>query len=119
MNIVIVHHHLNTGGVTKVIEMQIEALEQEGFKPELLVGSNQSLKRDDLPIHIVPQLNYLSTSCTKPQLDAQLEKIVQAFQTNSRYSFSYPQSLFGKKPFAQFSYRSTQTSWSQDPQSLP
>jgi len=80
MNIVIVHHHLNTGGVTKVIEVQIAALKQHGFKPQLIVGSNQDLKRDDLPIHLIPELDYLPTDCNKHELEDRLKKISQAFK---------------------------------------
>ena len=76
MIIFILHHHLNTGGVTRVIEVQIDALKEAGYAHiELIVGSDVDLKRTDVPVHIVPELLYLQSGYSKDQLDHQLESL--------------------------------------------
>lgn len=102
MKIFILHHHLNTGGVTKVIDVQIDALRSAGLEVELIVGSNEDLKRIDLPVHILPELNYLSSGQSKRELDQQLDSITTGlrsfFETSQPCLFHIHNLCLGKNP---------------------
>ncbi|MEZ5104786.1 MAG: glycosyltransferase [Draconibacterium sp.] len=60
MQLVIAHSHLNPGGVTRIIESQIESL--RGIQVKVLVGNCQNPKAitsKGAELHIVEDLNYL------------------------------------------------------------
>ncbi len=60
MQIVIAHSHLNPGGVTRIIESQIESLPNENVK--VLVGScpdSESITSRGAELQIIEDLNYL------------------------------------------------------------
>ena len=102
MKVFILHHHLNTGGVTKVIDVQIDALVASGCTVELIVGSDEDLKRQDIPVHIVKELNYLSSGQSKTSLDLQLESITSQLKKlipNTAECVIHPHNLcLGKNP---------------------
>lgn len=102
MKVFILHHHLNTGGVTKVIDVQIDALVASGCKVELIVGSDEDLKRKDIPVHIVEELNYLKPGQSKASLDKQLKSITEQLKeliANKTESVLHPHNLcLGKNP---------------------
>ena len=58
MRIAILHYHLRKGGVTRVMETQVEALSTLGHEVRLVAGFGDS----DLPHTIVPELDYLKKS---------------------------------------------------------
>ena len=60
MPIVIAHSHLNPGGVTRIIESQINSLQGEEIK--VLVGAcpdADKITSKNADLHIIPELNYL------------------------------------------------------------
>ncbi|WP_319266959.1 hypothetical protein [uncultured Draconibacterium sp.] len=60
MPVVIAHSHLNPGGVTRIIESQIDSLDGEEIK--VLVGAcpdDSNIKSKNAELHIIPDLNYL------------------------------------------------------------
>ncbi|WP_321995837.1 hypothetical protein [Draconibacterium orientale] len=60
MPVVIAHSHLNPGGVTRIIESQIDSLQGEEIK--VLVGAcpdGSKIKSKNAELHIIPDLNYL------------------------------------------------------------
>nr|WP_321356849.1 hypothetical protein [uncultured Draconibacterium sp.] len=60
MPVVIAHSHLNPGGVTRIIESQIDSLEGEEIK--VLVGAcpdASTITSKNAELHIIPELNYL------------------------------------------------------------
>lgn len=61
MTAAIVHYHLRRGGVTRVIEGQSQALRRAGIDHVVLSGTPYR-GRVDLPVAIVPELDYRSTS---------------------------------------------------------
>ncbi len=58
MRIAILHYHLRKGGVTRVMESQVEALSSLGHEVRLVAGYGDS----ELPHTIVPELDYLKKS---------------------------------------------------------
>ena len=91
MKVFILHHHLNTGGVTKVIDVQIDALKEAGSEVELIVGSDEDLKRTDLPVYLVEELNYLKIGVPKSQLDKTLESLIQKLKS---FNQAHPDCIF-------------------------
>ncbi len=98
MNVAILHYHLNRGGVTRVIENQLRALDavasgqrQEPWRVALLYGGRcegwnvalpGQLKSVRLSLHEVPQLDYdtirpapLATGALSDQLAAVLSRL--------------------------------------------
>jgi len=70
LNIIIVHHHLYTGGVTKVIKTQIEALSQNSeHKIHLLCGDIFDFKCKNVIFHHLPEINYFKASDTHINID--------------------------------------------------
>jgi len=57
MTVAIVHYHLGPGGVARVIAAASLALTKSGIRHIILAGSGL----DDLPVRIVPELDYLTT----------------------------------------------------------
>lgn len=60
MQILIAHSHLNPGGVTRIIESQIESLPEDDIK--VLVGScpnPESIRSKGAELHIIEDFNYL------------------------------------------------------------
>ncbi len=60
MQIVIAHSHLNPGGVTRIIQSQVESLPDESIK--VLVGNctlPESITSKGAELHIIEELNYL------------------------------------------------------------
>ena len=60
MPVVIAHSHLNPGGVTRIIESQIDSLKGEEIK--VLVGAcpdAEKITSRNAKLHIIPDLNYL------------------------------------------------------------
>ncbi|QIA08137.1 glycosyltransferase family protein [Draconibacterium halophilum] len=60
MPVVIIHSHLNPGGVTRIIQSQIDSLEGEEIK--VLVGACPDAGKITSPnaeLHIIPELDYL------------------------------------------------------------
>lgn len=79
--VVIVHYHLNRGGVTKVIETQVSALEAAGTPYLILTGQEYSGGRG-LRQHIIPELNYLSSAENiKAETEALFVKCIEAVTT--------------------------------------
>ena len=78
--VAIVHYHLRTGGVTRVIEHACEALKNEGIKTVVLVGETPAA---NLPasteVHVVPGLGYDET--TQPDQPDQLADRLQQTAT--------------------------------------
>ena len=66
LKVALVHYHLRTGGVTKVVSNQSEALTQLGVEHLVLSAGPEP---ENIPHAHVPQLDYLSApSDTSPQL---------------------------------------------------
>lgn len=60
MQVIIAHSHLNPGGVTRIIESQIESLPKGSVK--VLVGNSsnpESIISKGAELHVIPDLNYL------------------------------------------------------------
>ena len=57
MSVALVHYHLRPGGVTRVIERQSEALTEAGI-PHVILSGTQQDGPGELPVKIVPTLNY-------------------------------------------------------------
>jgi len=84
MEVLIVHHHLNPGGVTRVIESQVQCLRE--FMPDIKIkiltghipaGFKPSLA--DVPVVLVDGLNYIKTSSiTSDWLTAQYNTLYKA-----------------------------------------
>ncbi|NBC82652.1 MAG: hypothetical protein GVY19_04640 [Bacteroidetes bacterium] len=71
MELIIIHHHLNPGGVTRVIESQIIALKNKlpHLTINVLVGNipdGYQLPVKNVKINEIPELNYLDKNQTKP-----------------------------------------------------
>lgn len=76
MNIIIVHHHLYTGGVTKVIKTQIEALSKiPSINIHLLCGDFYDFECENVTFHHLPEINYLKASDTQVDITNHKEKI--------------------------------------------
>lgn len=64
MKIVIVHHHLNPGGVTRIIQSQVSSLRKQFPETEILILSGSSgypefFEEFKIPVEINPNLNYI------------------------------------------------------------
>ncbi len=57
MSVALVHYHLRSGGVTRVIERQSEALTSAGIAHVILSGTRQD-GSGKLPVRVVPALDY-------------------------------------------------------------
>ena len=63
MNIFIVHHHLYTGGVTRVIDTQIKSLlKYTNHKLHLICGDFNGTDYQKVHLHHIPELNYYKDS---------------------------------------------------------
>jgi len=58
MKIALLHYHLRRGGVTRVLESQVAALQSLGHEPCVVAGFGEA----QFPHQIVPELDYLSES---------------------------------------------------------
>jgi glycosyltransferase involved in cell wall biosynthesis len=80
MRVVIVHHHLQTGGVTAIIERQIEALQALGLEIVLVVGDGKNKNFPGISLHECKELLYLERNLTREELDLKSESLRQFFQ---------------------------------------
>lgn len=84
MPVVIVHSHLNPGGVTRIIESQIESLKGEEIK--VLVGAcpdASKITQKDAALHILPELNYLEhKKYTDQEAMEMLHKVHRSIKTH-------------------------------------
>ena len=64
MNVFQIHHHLNPGGVTKIIESQLASIESRiDINPNLICGAkNTSFRNHGAKLFICPEINYLEKS---------------------------------------------------------
>lgn len=103
MNVLILHHHLNPGGVTRIIESQIKALGLQGRKNEISLATGSM--PDDFPvtnckIYLCEELNYLDASCCP---DVVLEKLQTFFsQFPEDVIFHFHNLNLGKNPAATY-----------------
>lgn len=82
MNINIFHYHLNPGGVTRIIESQIQALNKAGnYNICLLTGhceNKQWLEKQNVKVIEEQALNYLTNT---QDLEAKYKQVLQLFKT--------------------------------------
>jgi glycosyltransferase involved in cell wall biosynthesis len=109
LNIIIVHHHLLTGGVTKVINTQIESLKEiEGIKVHLLCGDYAGYENDDVGFFHCPEINYLKSSDTQVDLDKTLniidEKLNQITNILENPVFHIHNLNLGKNPILNLAF---------------
>lgn len=57
MRVVLIHFHLNTGGVTTVVRQQVDALKAGGHEPLLLTGT-AAREMWPAPVEVIPGLAY-------------------------------------------------------------
>lgn len=79
--IAIIHHHLHPGGVTRIIQSQIQALMQMGksLSLQLVVGEipdNFSI-HPSVKVHVIPALNYLQKTPEKTSVQHQINALVE------------------------------------------
>jgi len=75
LNVAIVHHHLNPGGVTKVIQAQIKSLLAFNISIDLIVGAAPIEEHpiyDKVNLIVEPKLNYLYPHEASPEKCEQL-----------------------------------------------
>jgi glycosyltransferase involved in cell wall biosynthesis len=87
MQVVIVHHHLNPGGVTRIIASQIQSLRESfpNIKIKLLVGAvhqNFKVPFDDIEVVECEEINYLTDISDNNKLAAQYKSIQTFFDTH-------------------------------------
>ena len=82
MRVVLIHFHLNTGGVTTVVRQQAEVLQKMGHDLLLLTGTAPK-ESWTAPVKIVPGLAYDDASAGKPiDADETSEAILRAIDLN-------------------------------------
>lgn len=84
MRLIIFHYHLNPGGVTRIIESQIESLRQNKAFSDIIVltgdcSDTSKITSLGAKIEIHPLLNYLSNNFD--EFDYQLNQIQKIFRT--------------------------------------
>jgi hypothetical protein len=79
-DIVIIHHHLLTGGVTKVIETQCNSLKAQGITPRIIVGDDGGRQPGGIKPVVVPELNYLEKHGDSNLHRQQLQELGQALK---------------------------------------
>jgi len=78
MNVVIVHYHLNPGGVTRIIESQVKGIHNVSEGTELTVLCGYDDGTANLPgalIQVDGSLNYSTTSLSAGHFEEEVEKI--------------------------------------------
>jgi glycosyltransferase involved in cell wall biosynthesis len=80
VNIVVLHHHLNTGGVTKVIHTQLDAYAQVNIQARLIVGDDSGEKPDAIVPEVWPELNYLDDTLNQQQRSEHFDALRQCFE---------------------------------------
>lgn len=83
-HIYIIHYHLNTGGVARIIKMQAEALRRlyPNMPISILVGScpnPEDFQQNNLELIINPELNYLTANQVKAQILDEKYKQLKSF----------------------------------------
>lgn len=64
MKIIIIHHHLNPGGVTRIIQSQVSSLRKQFPATDILIltgkmGYAEFFKDMNIPVEVFPELDYL------------------------------------------------------------
>ncbi len=103
MDVLIVHYHLNPGGVTRIIEAQIKALEISGQAEEIKVLCGNANKMATLSGHPVaenPVLDYHVPHNDIEENARKLSAIMALFSGYSRHStvFHFHNANLGKNP---------------------
>lgn len=100
MKILLIHHHLNPGGVTRVMETQCEALRRAGVPVCVLVGSDSGHPPIGDEMHIIPELNYLSAELDATSLEGILERLQKSiFEHIDNHTVVHVHNLnLGKNP---------------------
>lgn len=82
--IIILHHHLKPGGVTRIISSQIKALQKSGFKDITILTGSKPAYPDDFPadIKINKELDYLDKVKSATTLKKKYQKILQYLEKN-------------------------------------
>jgi hypothetical protein len=80
MKVLIVHHHLQTGGVTSVIDTQCKALMQEGIEVNVMVGDACERTPGGLTPLQNPLLSYLPKDMELADFKIQLQQLVMALR---------------------------------------
>lgn len=85
MKILIIHHHLKPGGVTRIIQSQINSLLSSDIEIEILTGyidTNDVANFGSVPIHIHPELDYtFPENYTQENTNSQIQSIKKIIQT--------------------------------------
>ncbi|MBF0198443.1 MAG: hypothetical protein HQL32_12065 [Planctomycetes bacterium] len=76
----IVHHHLKTGGVTKVIQSQLKSFIGHPIEVSLVVGDENSINAPHKEQIVIPELNYLEKNLSKEQLHEEYTKLLNALR---------------------------------------
>ena len=106
MHIVIAHSHLNPGGVTRIIESQIQSL--QGLPVKVLTGAPPERNRfhkGEAELLVHPSLDYLENKeYSRSELDVLLESILTFLKSNlSRGKILHFHNLnLGKNPVATY-----------------
>jgi len=88
MRIVIFHYHLNPGGVTRIIESQVEAIRQVSQQNEILVltgacENDSVFRKNGVEVLINPELNYLTDTSDLETKYNRITRFLQSVLTDS------------------------------------
>ena len=102
MEVLILHYHLNPGGVTKIIESQINALQMVAHSPDMKVICGNSNGRkiwNGIPVVENSLMNYMSSNTSKVKLSETVSDImsfIKSFVTHTILHCHNPN--LGKNP---------------------
>lgn len=98
--VILVHYHLNAGGVTRIIEQQSRALQELGIPHLVLCGDKQIL--GEVPHLILPELQFTSdySKGVADRLEKQIREIVENRLPNKAI-FHFHNHAIGLNPYYQ------------------